>query len=603
MSREIKIRADRKDGRVHIPKRKLTSQKFYFWDIETKPDPVYGDAKLHFEIAVVIEATISPEGEIVERREHTFCLLDQLIEYMLDQPAANRKTIWIAHNTGFDLQHAQVIPRMQEKGYKVSAYFSKGATTFIALYKKKKRITFIDTMNWFKSSLKEIGEEIGVPKSEIDFNTCKPLELIAYCVQDVEILVQVMARYKKWYSSIAEDNISYTRSGDAMRLAYNRMPETKWYIHKNYEQIQAEYDSYQGGRTEAFRQGDLSGSMIYALDVNSLYPYIMQTRKYAGAPVHDIPREDFESTVLEDNKYSTLAHVKVNISEPYLPFRSDMSLIFPVGSFTAWYTGDELKTLVERGDIEELYERYHYYRTTDFSSVIKPLYDARLKYKEAGEVLQANNTKLIMNSIYGKYGQLVEAIQPRHVCPPENMSDMPDYSDKAEYGDGIKEIGGWIYATSKNIASNTAAPIIASEITANARMYMWNMIKIAGRDNVVYMDTDSLFVSEAGRERLAHLEHDSDLGKLKLEKSGDDLHIYGPKHYSISDKHVIRGIQQDDIEVRDNVYVSKRFKSLTESLTRRHADKPDIYEREIELKASNTKCEHIDEYGYKPYTL
>ena len=57
---------------------------------------------------------------------------------------------------------------------------------------------------------------------------------------------------------------------------------------------------------------------------------------------------------------------------------------------------------------------------------------------------------------------------------------------------------------------------IASYVTAAARVYLAKMIELAGEGNILYCDTDSLFVTRKGYDNLARFVQQDKLGKLKV---------------------------------------------------------------------------------------
>ncbi|GAI39892.1 unnamed protein product, partial [marine sediment metagenome] len=97
---------------------------------------------------------------------------------------------------------------------------------------------------------------------------------------------------------------------------------------------------------------------------------------------------------------------------------------------------------------------------------------------------------------------------------------------------------------------------ISSEVTANARMMLWEFIEIAGRENVYYCDTDSLLVNQSGYERCAGIMHKTELGKLKLVQRSSKVTLRNVKDYTIGDKTKIKGISKLAKKVSDSEYIT-----------------------------------------------
>jgi len=109
-----------------------------------------------------------------------------------------------------------------------------------------------------------------------------------------------------------------------------------------------------------------------------------------------------------------------------------------------------------------------------------------------------------------------------------------------------------LFISKEDELSNHSFPAIASHITAYARMYLYELIKKAGFENVYYCDTDSLFVNEEGYNRLKNFIDDKELGKLKLEEVGECI-IWGAKNYKFNETRKIKGIPKKS-EYKDGAY-------------------------------------------------
>ena len=76
-----------------------------------------------------------------------------------------------------------------------------------------------------------------------------------------------------------------------------------------------------------------------------------------------------------------------------------------------------------------------------------------------------------------------------------------------------------------------------------------NFIEIAGRENVYYCDTDSLFTNKKACDILvaAGCVHPNDLGKLKLESTHKEMWLFGAKDYKLDKKVTLKGVGKADV--------------------------------------------------------
>lgn len=89
-----------------------------------------------------------------------------------------------------------------------------------------------------------------------------------------------------------------------------------------------------------------------------------------------------------------------------------------------------------------------------------------------------------------------------------------------------------------------SAPVVAAWITALARLRLWRWLGIAGHDQVYYVDTDSLWLSEVGYQRLraAGEVREATLGSLSVRGVYPWLDVRGLKHYSYPGCDVAAGV-------------------------------------------------------------
>lgn len=176
-------------------------------------------------------------------------------------------------------------------------------------------------------------------------------------------------------------------------------------------------------------------------------------------------------------------------------------------------------------------------------------------------------TKLLLNSLYGKYGQRNST--KTEIVDSESrdifMAMMNDSETFEIYGeDGVKfvRLGDDIFRISKQEGefARDSIPIIASAVTSYARVLLYSLIRTAGPENVIYTDTDSLFVTKDGLQRLNEHIDSSTLGKLKIEKSGTVV-ILGAKDYTFNGITKLKGVKKSAEKLSDSLYRQSRFET------------------------------------------
>lgn len=447
----------------------------------------------------------------------------------------NEKNISIIshYGGGFDYLHF-IINCNELKKYKYEIIHNNSRWIMAILKFEGKTIRFLDTFNLLPKSLKElcvIFKKIEHKKKDINILDIENIyknnlnEFREYLSNDVKSLWEIIQEYMKIL------NINYVPVTIASNALYIYRKEFQKYpLYKIQDGYYNEmiYQSYAGGRVECYKQDEVKNVSIF--DVNSLYPYVMQTCKYPyGAPIYTkkyIPDKlGFYNIKFEQN----------NLSIQPIFWKKDEynGLNFRYGGSGCFYSSEIELALNNRVDIE-IIDGFYWKNDVDyFSSFVKHFYEK----KESNDNYQTIY-KLILNSLYGKFAQ-------KEIC--SHLEYIPDFS-KIDYRNKIiKEYIPelcFFEVEEEKIISNHI-PYISSAITANARVFMYDFLKMY-KNNIMYMDTDSLHIKDYENLPLK-LDLSEKIGDFKLE-CVDDVIYLGRKQYALvnSKKMKYKGIKTED---------------------------------------------------------
>jgi len=344
---------------------------------------------------------------------------------------------------------------------------------------------------------------------------------------------------------------AYTIAGLSLKAFRTKFLKHRIFIHANPEVDNLELKAYYGGRCEAFVINRVLNP-VFKLDINSMYPFVMREYKY---PINLIAyKKDIPIGVLKRylrRGYLAIAKVMLNTPEPAYPYRKKDKLIFPIGKFITYLSTPELIYALKNNHIVKVYEVAIYKGEKIFKDYIDYFYNKRLEAKKEGNEAYAYFYKIFMNSLYGKFAQRVRKLEYKVKHDDVDYYKMKVLINEKPY-DEIRVYNISLFISKEDELSNHSFPAIASHITAYARMYLYDLIKKAGFENVYYCDTDSLFVNEEGYNRLKDFIDDKELGKLKLEEVGECI-IWGAKNYKFNETRKIKGIPKKS-EYKDGAY-------------------------------------------------
>jgi DNA polymerase type B, organellar and viral len=487
------------------------------------------------------------ERGVREERDYDGASLCQrFYKDLADNCYRHTTTYVFAHNVGYDLLATSGIRHLVGQGWHVDSLYEKGFTYILRLRGPEgKQLVFLSSTQFWNNKLAEVAPIFGLKKLETDHQTPDFEELRTYCRQDVKIVEVAMEWLQQFVAENDLGGMAMTLPSLAMKAFRHRfMGENAPQIHNYEPAILLERASYHGGRTEAWFLGKIP-ERVYKLDVNAMYPAVMRDCQHPIRLVRLYPQGDLTLLKSLYQRYFVIADLTIHIDEPTAPVKRD-KLLFPVGTFSTVLCSPEI-SLLHPSQIVGVRAIACYERAFLFKSYVSFFYEERLKAKAAGERAKDELLKKYQNTLYGKFGQKSTEWVRVGDAPPDVTKTEDVY-----FPDGtclkMRTFGGSTWINDGAVMESfDSFPAIAASVTSSARALLWRYIQTAGQSNVYYMDTDSLFVSKAGYDRLvaAGCVDSKALGLLKLEEESEDVEIAGAKQYRFGDHSKHKGIPMD----------------------------------------------------------
>lgn len=445
------------------------------------------------------------------------------------------------------------------------------------------RVVIVDTLNWFRCSLAEMGEIAGLPKFAMPAFDEPDSIWFPYCERDAEIVFRTFTELLRWVKNNEMGMFRYTAPAQAMAAYRHRFMNHNILVHDNTDIKRIERKGYFGGRTEVFRLGEINET-VYQLDVNSLFPSVMRDGFYPWKLDRYELRADYLELMPDISWDDSVAEVDIKTTEPIFPVRIAGMVAYPIGRFKTVLCGAELRHAKLRGLIRRV-RSWSEYKTADlFSYWVNELWGMRQRYKAEGNNLYADFCKKLMNSLYGKFAQLasewVTDASQLAATPWARWTHLNTVSgERSEY-----RSFGWTVQRmvpkrtelydSVDLEGNPLPQgepqwnelggtfvAISAFVTSAARMRMNMLRQIAGKENTFYQGVDAVIVTKAGMDRLAACNEidETELGKLRLLLTVDNGEIYGCSDYVLGGKVVISGRARPEIDKETGEVMQRKF--------------------------------------------
>ena len=546
---------DRKPHTLQKTKGDTRPTNVIFFDTETRiEDQIDGDQKHVLKLGhVVFCRTLRGERLKIQRRI-TFKTPAQFADFV-DAACRNRTTIYItAHNISFDIAVVDGFRTLHERGWKMNSFYTKGITSIFRWTKDEKKLIAIDNTNLFPGSLEYWGEIMGIPKLKVDFDNVTDKDLETYCIRDVEIMIKCWLTWMDFLDTNKCGAFKMTVGATALNTWRHRFMPVTVHIHNDPLALMLERQSYRGGRTECLFQGKITGQPFYYIDINAMYGHVLSRYLYPAGISDARETNSLNILIRKLSQFAVVARVTIDIDEPWFPYKTNNRTIYPVGRFTTTLTTPELKLCYQKGWIQGVHALAWYRQAPLFSKYVKHFGALKTLYTHDNNQGYATICKLLINSLYGKFGQ--SGFEQKQI----GETDIDDIWNMTvcdvETGEFYRMIAlaGGVFEERKTGESFHSFPAIAAHVTAYARMYLYRLVRRITPGHVYYMDTDSMIVDRIGLNEMDVMLDPDEIGSMKIEHQSEDLSIFAPKDYIMGDRVRLKGIKKDAVMITPGVY-------------------------------------------------
>jgi DNA polymerase type B, organellar and viral len=507
-------------------------------------------------------------------------LLKYLVKLGIVQPVIhNDRIISINFNFGVDNKYSLqfrdsyliLLSSLNKlcKSFKVETLKS----VFPYLFVNENNFNYIGVVPDFKYFDNKITlEEYNEYKSKFNDNNWNlKSEVIEYCCKDSIGLHEVIFKFAEMIFSLFQRNIHHYPTLPSLAFAIFRSKfMSKDIIPQLSGQIASDIrESYTRGSVDMFIPENKTNKLIYAYDVNSLYPAVMENNLMpVGTPIY------FKGNIrlLDENAFGfffceivTPNKLKHPILQTHVKTSNGIRTISPLGSRTGRIFSAEMDNAIKLGYKINILWGYTFSLVNIFKEYVDTLYGLRLNYPKSDPMNYI--AKILLNSLYGRFG-MDDNFSNVNIIHKDYYSDFEN-----KYLDNIldtKELGDYKLVTfesnqmlNDDVTHNISIGV-ASAITAYARIHL-SQFKNNPQINLYYTDTDSIYLEKPLNSTFIS---ETVLGKLKLENICTKAIFLSPKVYCLlteSDQFIykVKGLSHEvELTMDEFVYSLKVCSNL-----------------------------------------
>ena len=479
----------------------------------------------------------------------------------------SRRPVWIwSHNAAQDFTWLDVWGELDGKVLSAKRYILEDCPFIIKARYQGCNLTIVDSLNWFKCSISELGKMIHLDKGEVDFDRCSERELLEYCRRDVEILQESVLCLLRF---VRENNLGMFRPTLPMQAfaAWSHWKKPcKVYYPIDLEVKKLERQSYFGGRCEVGFSGhlvSLSGSkddyvssasrkrpiilgeQVYYLDYSSFYPSVMCGHRYPTRFSVNLPSYSHRELGNCLRNDCVVARVLLNTKTPYPYRKSKTEVIYPTGRYWTTLCSPELSLALERGEIERIGATQIYESGYIFDDYVNNILKLRLKYQAEENEVFAYICKLLHNSLQAKFGRRGGGWRDDPEAPlRQHWGSYFDFDRNLSTFVRRRAIAGSVQTYKDEGECEHSFPAISAHVTSYGRVKLQKTLDAIPPELAFYWDTDSIHTTEGGYNILREkgFVAPKTIGKLDIKGIYDHVEYVNSKVYVVDGRYVVAGV-------------------------------------------------------------
>ncbi len=540
-------------------------KRLVFFDTETYETKINTKvSELSFKLGALIYVELDKNANVERREIIQLTERSQFFTWYKSTLHDKRPMYFFAHNIGFDLRILEAFHELHYLGCESEPPIINDRTFIWKVKNIGQTLYFLDTANFAVQSVEQLGKDLGFEKMFIPSFDISDKELMTYCIRDCEVLEKFIIKYIQWLHNNDLGAFKVTLASQTMTTWRHKFMSVNVHIHNIKKFVDLEREAYHGGRTECFYIKKFVGEKSYYLDVNSMYPYVMANKELPTKFVKAYERIESKDVLRKAKDYYIISSVEINTDEPVYPFMYNNRLCFPLGRFNTTLHQSELLYAIKHNHVSKINLTAVYEKGYIARDYINFMADMKIAADKRGDKSERYFAKIAMNSWYGKWGQ-TDVNRDIYESTESDLIGRICFSNPKIklYGQILEWFGTTVVETRQGETA-LSFPAIAGAVTAESRMHLWNYMKLAGLENVYYVDTDSIITNEQGYSALIPSIDSSRIGLLKLEDKTGYLEIRGNKDYMFGSKNRTKGKSGKAKDIKKNLWEQVQFEGISQ---------------------------------------
>jgi hypothetical protein len=500
------------------------------------------------------------------RESRVFETPESFWEWVADYTRKGTRTVVWAHNLGYDVRISRMFEILPILGYHLEWCNLDRNISSATWRSDKGTIVLADSWTWIPLPLNVIAPQVGMIKYDMPNKSAQEQDWAHYCMQDAEILYNVVVALMDFVESEGLGNWQPTGAGMAYSTWRHKFMGHKILVHDDSNAIEAERSGMHTGRAEAWRHGTIRGEKWTEVDLRTAYLTI--------AAECELPRKLHMHTNAISNaqyrrlheRFILLCRVEITTDVPCVPVRIKGKHVWPVGTFETWLFDPEVDIALATAASVKIREAYVYIRDPILRSWAQ--WVLSILGNDANNVnpIVKTHIKHCSRALIGR----LSLRTPSWEYFGSNVDDMVGITHIVFPNEGVStrllHVGEDTLIETERREGKDSLPMVTGYIMSECRARIWECMNACGTENIAHVDTDSVLCNTVGLDRMRRYYGAAFDDQWTIKGTFRTITVHGPRMYYRDGERKIAGVPLKALEQADGSFTGEQWSALAGDL-------------------------------------
>lgn len=502
---------------------------------------------------------------------------------------ARRLTFLWTHDLSRTARITDMLHHLPALGWTLSAFSLNVGAPWMVWRRGKTTLKVVDAMSIWPTSLEQVGKLFGLGTGNTPDDDAPYLAWVKRVRADLDILTVAVDSYVDWVRTSNLGSLAVTGNGQAWSAYRRRFMPYGILCHQDKDLLAMERRAMWTGRCEAYWHGTLLRQQVDEWDFSRAHVTICQEQDVPTFPHGPIDPSRPLASYLDDDRYHVLAEVEVDTDVPCCPAARGGHIVWPTGVFLTTLWTPELRIALDQCVSVRVVRGWLYRRAPalrGWADWCKGQLDAD---DNAVPAWMKEVIKRWGNALVGRFAMRYPQWQLVGHSPTSDVFCTPCVDVESDNEFLLMQVGHEMWQQIGTVAPNNSAPMVTGYVMSAMRAKLWHVMRGLPEGALLYVDTDSLLVTDKWRRTMQKLCRTPAFQGLRLKRSWFGMAIYGPRQLVTGDSVRVAGLPKTARRTDRHEFEGEVTESLTAAMAGRAAHHVRIAPRQWKVVGTDTR--------------